>query len=121
MVGDSEGDGCTMALKSSHLEVTQMTSAPTQLAGTSHMTLQTAKVLGKRRHVVSHKSTHPLAPGHLHIEFTRAVQVQVPHGISIFFHQTAPSSIFLILEKGPPSTLYPGLYASLDFTSSPLL
>lgn len=51
-----------MALKSSHLEVTQMTSAPSSLAGTSHMTLKTAKVLEKRRYLVSCESTRQQAP-----------------------------------------------------------
>lgn len=44
-----------MTLKPSHLEVTQVTSAPSLLAGISHMTLLTAKLLGERRHLVSHK------------------------------------------------------------------
>lgn len=45
-----------MALKSSHLEVTQITSAPSPSAGTSHVTLETAEVLEKTRNLVRCKS-----------------------------------------------------------------
>ena len=56
--GASERKCCPMALKTSHLEVTQMTSFPSSLAGTSHMTLKTAKVLEERRYLVSCESAH---------------------------------------------------------------
>lgn len=69
------------------LKVTQVTSTSCPLARTSHMTQISAEVLGERKHLVHSKCLpHQQITGHLHIEFSRAVQV----------HQAAHRSHYLL-------------------------